>query len=116
MDIKKLNLLIEKACIISQHIRANGRDPLLEESLTEIIMQIKVRYGDFLSEKLFDFYEDYFEDNEMESLENYLLNEVSVFGDELDQETLIIGIQPSPLRIEVYNKDNNYQHVLWLAA
>lgn len=116
MDVFKLNKLVEKACIINQHIKSNGKDPLLEESLYELIMQIKMKYGDFLKKKLFDFYEDYFEDNEMESLENYLINEVSVFGDELDQENLIIGIQPSPLRIEVHDVNNNYQHVLWQAA
>lgn len=116
MDFIKLNKLVEKAFIINNHMDSNGKDPLLEESLYDIIMQIKMSYGDFLTEKLFDFYEDYFEDNEMESLENYLINEVSVFGDELDQENLIIGIQPSPLRIEVYNANKNYQQVLWQAA
>lgn len=116
MDLVKLNKLVEKACVINSHINSIGKDPLLEESLFDCISAIKIQYSSFLTDKLFDFYEDYFEDNEMEGLESYLISEVSVFGDELEQEMLLLGIKPSPLRIEVHDAENNYHNVLWSAA
>lgn len=114
MDYNKLNKLIEKTVIIQQHMKAHGNDPLLLESLNDYLAEIKINYSDFLYDKLFEFYEDYFEDNEMETIENYLSGEVSVFGDELDQnEMLYLSIKPSPLRIEVSNPSHQYQNILW---
>ncbi|MCV9385794.1 hypothetical protein [Reichenbachiella ulvae] len=113
MDYNKLNQLIEKTVIIKHHMNKHGKDPLLVESLNDYLTEIKIHFGEFLYEKLFESYEDYFEDNEMESIENYLSGEVCVYGDELDQEDLLLSIKPSPLRIEVSDPSHQYRNILW---
>lgn len=116
MNYDRLNTLIEKITLISQHSQRVEIDPLLQESLTELKQELKVNYGEFLSDKLFEFYEDYFEDNEMENLDHYLAGEVQVFGDELDQEDLLLSIKASPVRIEVSDPAHHYHNVLWQAT
>lgn len=117
MDINRLNNLIEKVHTINAHINNREQDPLLAESLNDYLVEIKLQYGSFLLEKLFDIYDDYFSDSEMKSIEEYLTNDgVEVEGDDFDEIHSRLTIQPYPLRFEVVGVNNTFREVIWSAA
>ena len=117
MDIGKLNRLIEKVIIINKHVTHRGGDPLLVESLHDYLMEIKLQYGSFLLDKLFDIYDDYFSDSEMLSIEEYLSNDgVEVEGDDFEDLRARLSIKPFPLRIEVQGVNSKVTEVIWQAA
>lgn len=116
MDLTRLNGLVEKVAVLYKYLEFIGRDPKIEECLADCIAEIDLNYSGFLTNKLFDFYEDYFEDDEMRKLTSYLISEVPVHGDELEQGELLLSIKPSPLRIEVSDPRHLYKSVLWQAA
>ncbi len=117
MNVGRLNRLIGKVQLIGNHLDKGQNDPLLSESLDDMILEIKNHYGSFLLERLFDIYDDYFPDSEMESIESYISKEgVEVEGDEFEETESIISIHPFPLRIEVHGVNNSFKEVLWQAA
>ncbi len=117
MDINKLNNLIEKVRTINTHINDRENDPLLAESLEDYLMEIKLQYGSFLLDKLFDIYDDYFSDSEMKSIEDYLTaTGVEVEGDDFDEIHSWLSIKPYPLRFELVGENNSFKEVIWSAA
>lgn len=110
MDINRLNILIKK-------VQAIGTEPLSErkkEEIKECITEIKLQYGSFLLEKLFDIYDDYFSDCEIKSIEEYLtVSGVAVEGDDFDEVQSRLTIQPFPLRFQVEGTKSAYKEVVW---
>lgn len=117
MELNKLNRLIKRIRIVSNHLACCERDPLLEESLIEYQDILKEKYGGFLEARLFDVYDDYFEDSELESVQSYLSRSgVEVEGDEFGEERLSVSIKADPIRIEIANTETKFQQVIWQAA
>lgn len=114
--MKELDELLKKMVLVKSHVERNGTDPLLQESLIEFIEILKLRYGVLLTDKLFELYDDLFEDDDLESLENYVFGAVQVFADELEEGALLISIKASPVRIELTNQALTYCRVVWTAA
>lgn len=117
MHLDKINNLITRIRLINNHFILNDRDVLLEESKEEYLETLNKKFGSFLKEKLFDVYDDYFEDSELEPLDRYLhIDGVLVEGDEFGELIVSIQIKSQPLRIEVMNKENEFQQIVWQAA
>ena len=116
MDINKLNQLIKKVRIINSNAN-NDENFFIADSLDDCMTEIKLQYGSFLLEKLFDIYDDYFSDNEMVSLEEYLTDEgVEVDGEDFDEVHSRLTIRSNPLRFEVTGINNTFKEVIWQAA
>lgn len=117
MDLGKLNDLIKKVQAISKHQKSNRIDPLLNESLEDCLLEIKSQYGSYLMDKLFDVYDDFFSDDEMKPIEQYLTADgVAVEGDELEELHSKLTIKPYPLRFEVTGTQHHHKHIIWQAA
>ena len=116
MDLLKLNKLVKKIAFVHNYLKSNGQDPLLEESLYDYISDLRTSYGDYLMSQLFEVYDEYFEDNELDLLENYICGDTMVYGEEFDQSELNVKIKPFPLRIELSSSSDNYCHTIWQAA
>lgn len=116
MNLNRLNKLIKRIEFVSDYIDKNGTDPLLLESLNEYQEVLKQEYGSFLQERLFEVYDEYFEDDEMSQLNDYIGNGVLVFGDELMDGEVYLKMKSSPLRIQVNDIEDAYCKVLWKAA
>lgn len=114
MDFGKLNHLIKTAQKISDEQLNGTMDPKLNKQLNEYLLEIKAQYGSFLLDKLFDIYDDYFSDDEIKPLEQYLITDgVEVEGDELDELKSKLVIKPYPLRFEVIGMHKKNHHVIW---
>lgn len=117
MDIHKINKLISRIRLINNHFILCDTDILLQESRDFYLRVLNEKYGSYLKEQLYKIYDDYFEDSDLEPIQNYLDNEgVYVEGDEFGQSTVSIQIKSQPLRIEVIHTDKNIQHIIWQAA
>ncbi|WP_258105608.1 hypothetical protein [Marinoscillum sp. MHG1-6] len=118
MDLNNLNRLIERVIDIQNHKQFyRDFDPLLRESLEECLQEIKLQYGSFLLEKLFDIYDDYFSDNEMRSIEEYLTSDgVEVDGDDFEEPHTRLTIRPYPLRFVVNGITKPFKEIIWTAA
>lgn len=117
MELNKLNRLVKRIRIVSNHLTCCERDPLLEESLAEYHEILREKYSVFLEERLFDVYDDYFEDSQVEPIESYLEQRgVQVEGGEFQENHLYISIMADPIRIEVANRETDFQKVIWQAA
>lgn len=116
MDLNRLSKLIKRIEFVSGYLKSNGNDPLLIESLADYKQELKNEYGDFLRDKLFDVYDEYFEDEEILKLEEYICSGVEVCGDEFERDTVYLYMKSSPVRLEVYHSKDAYCSVLWEAA
>lgn len=117
MDINRLNNLVEKVRTINNHINSKEQDHLLKESLHKYLMEIKLQYGSFLLEKLFDLYDDYFSDSEMKSIEEYLSSDgVEVEGDDFAEIHSKLRLKSYPLRFELEGANHTFKEVIWSAA
>lgn len=117
MDTAKINRLIMQLKLINQHMAYSKNDPLLMESFIELVTELKVHYGSYLMDKLFDIYDDYFDDSQLCALEAYLTEDgVEVEGDEFEVPHSRICIRPFPLRIEIEGVERSFKKVLWEAA
>ena len=114
--MEELNKLITKMLFVKDYVEINGRDPLLEESLIEFSEVLKEKYGDYLVDRLFDVYDDFFEDDELKHLEDYIYGEVEVFSEDFDNKDMLISIKTSPLRIEVNDTLHTFNQVMWQVA
>ncbi|MFK7954163.1 MAG: hypothetical protein AB8B73_15040 [Ekhidna sp.] len=117
MNTDKINKLVARIRLINNHFILSDRDILLEESRDEYLAILNQKYGAFLQEKLFEVYDDYFEDSELEPIQHYLYQEgVSVEGDEFGELAVSIQIKSQPLRIEVVDEQRAFQKIVWQAA
>lgn len=114
MDLHKLNELIETAQNISDEQLNGTMDAGLNARLAECLDQIKSQFGDFLQEKLFEIYDDYFSDDEIKPLEQYLITDgVEVESDELDDLKSKLAIKPFPLRFEATGVHKQRKQIIW---
>ena len=116
MNLDRLNKLIKRIEFVSEYLMKNGNDPLLSESLEDYKEEMKSEFGAFLQDKLFDIYDEYFEDNEMLKLEEYIGKGVEVYGDEFEKDMVYLNMKPSPIRFEIHNSQDSYSSILWQAA
>ncbi|WP_462251630.1 hypothetical protein [Ekhidna sp.] len=116
MNLVRLNKLISRIELLTNHLNENGLDALLEESLLDYQQELKEEYGSFLQDRLFDIYDEYFEDDEILSLENYIGKGSEVYGDEFYKEKVFLNIKSSPVRFEIHDYEDAYCNVLWKAA
>ncbi len=113
MDLNKLNHLLEKARSIDAHeITIRKR-----EELEICLREIKLHYGSFLLEKLFDIYDSHFSENPMMALESY----ISPRGVEIDgpfgsNRKVRLCLKPYPVRFELEAPTKELQSVIWSAA
>lgn len=113
MDLNKLNTLVDKA----RSIDAFEASTRKKEELESCLKNIKLQYGSFLLEKLFDIYESHFSENIMMALESYLMpNGVQIDGAYEGEKQLHLSLKPYPLRFELEGKNHKFKSVIWSAA
>ncbi len=116
-ELNKISKLIEMIRITNDHAQREQEDTSLWQVAMESYMRdLKSNYEPFLMDQVFDLYDDYFEDDTMGELEDYILDGVDVYGDELAQGNLTLKIQLEPLRFEVQDETSAYRKALWKAA
>lgn len=114
MNLHKLNQLIQTAQSISDEQLNGTMDSKLNEKLASCLDDIKSEYGRFLEEKLFEIYDDYFSDEEIKPLEQYLITAgVEVESDELDDLKSLLVIRPFPLRFEAVGINKQRKQIVW---
>lgn len=117
MDLYELNRLIEKIATIQGHLSKNENDPLLLENLQNHIALVNARYGIYLNDLLFEVYDEYCEDNEVQSIDRYLSPEgVPVEADDFPGVQYRLKLKAFPLRFELENKEMGNYEVVWRAA
>lgn len=70
MEDQQLNLLIKK--ITRMKAQSAPEQPFFEETLSMHVSQLNTRYGIYLTEMLFEVYDQYAADRSMQEIENYL--------------------------------------------
>lgn len=113
MDYKELNKLIERALTIKGYMDNVGSDPSLGRKLIGLTENIYHNYGNFLETKLFDVYDEYFEDDKQLPLLEYFWGEVKAMGDELGENHVLLSLKASPLRIEARTSTYSFHEILW---
>lgn len=113
MDLNKLNNLIEKVRSIDT-FKATARK---KEELEGCLKEIKLNYGSFLLDKLFDIYDSHFSENVMMALESYIMPEgVQVDGVFEGGSALQLKLKPYPLRFELEARTQDFRSIIWSAA
>lgn len=73
MEDQQLNVLIKKIIRMKdQSSESEKNDPIYLQTLTMHLSLLNARYGIFLNEMLFELYDEYCAEGEIEQLENYL--------------------------------------------
>lgn len=115
--MEKLNKLINKIYTIKTHLEMYENDPLLVESYHECYYQLKQKHGHYLNELLFDIYDEYCPDNEVQEICDYLsLKGVSVEADDFPGIHAQLYLKPEPLRITIKDTKFDFEEVLWMAS
>ena len=114
MKQKKLDRLVNKVFTIQHHLETHEKDPLLVESYMEYYSTLKEQYGYFLTEKIFDVYDEHCSDDEVQELKYYLSGDgVSVEADDFPGIKAKLFLKSSPLRIVMSTPDFQNEQILW---
>ncbi len=102
MEQEKLNKLITKISFTYQFLSdTRERDPLVDRSLLGYVSTLKATYSAYLYSQLTQFYKKFFTNDEIDSLERYLIGGVEVAPHQSGMSGKRVCIKPFPLRIEV---------------
>lgn len=113
MEDSKLSRLLSKIRTIKTHLDLIGTDPLLQESYDDEIYQLKRRYGGYLSDLIFEVYDDVCSDCEIQDLEAYLSKEgVLVEADDFPGVQARLKMKINPLRFELVSPDEKIQEIV----
>lgn len=110
MDNHQLNLLVKKIIQMKEQLRKAENTPLIVETLSMYIYHLNEKYGIYLNEMLFEIYDEYCEDGNMENLESYLNPEgVPIEIINKPGKIFALKLKPFPLRfvIEQDNESSN---------
>ena len=117
MNLLELNKLVEKITTIQDHLSRYERDPLLTDSLHHYLEVIHFTYGAYLDDLLFEVYDEYCEDNQIQPIERYLTPEgVAVEADDFPGVRYQLKLKAFPLRFELENQVIGNQEIVWKAA
>lgn len=113
MDLNKLNNLVEKARSINAYLAPRRQ----REEQETCIKEIKLHYGSFLLDKLFDIYDCHFSENTIMALESYILPEGVDMGESFGMDDHVrLCLKPYPLRFELEAQTKELASVIWSAA
>lgn len=113
-NIERLNSLVNTARKLSDHITKHKENILFKARLLRCVQKIRLEFDDFLSDRLFDIYDDYFDDSEMRPIEAYLSSRgVQEVGDEVGESNLFVMLKASPLRIELKSPNGRFRKIGW---
>lgn len=113
----KLEKKIGQLRLIKSHLDLHECDPLLAEDYEETVQELNQEYGGTMNEILFDLYDEYFEDDEIQPFLNYLTDHgVKVDGEDFPGIQVRLSLKLSPLRFEVIRETDSHQEVIWQAA
>ncbi|MGB3467604.1 MAG: hypothetical protein WBA74_20120 [Cyclobacteriaceae bacterium] len=114
MEAKPIDKLVNRVYVIQHHLETHENDPLLVESYQEYYDKLKERYGYYLSEKLFEIYDEHCSDNEIQDIKSYLSREgVNVEADDFPGIKAKLFLKTEPLRIVMSNPDFKNERILW---
>lgn len=115
--MESMNKLINKVYTIKAHLEMHEKDPLLVESYHEYYYQLKQKHGHYLKELLFDIYDEYCSDNEVQEICDYLSPKgVAVEADDFPGIHAKLSLKPEPLRITIKDVKYGFEEVLWRAS
>lgn len=113
----KLNSLVRQVSVAQSHLTHHESDPLLEETCRDCFEEIDAEYQYYLNDVLWNIYDEYCEDFQVENIENYLHpSGVNVESEDLPGVKAKLKIKPSPLRIVATNEMITNEEVLWQVA
>lgn len=98
-NTRQLNLLVKKIAQLKEQLHSQPGTPLAIETLSMYIFHLNQKYGIFLNELLFELYDEYCEDGQMEALDSYLNPEgvpIEIVNE--PGETFYLKLKPFPLR------------------
>lgn len=117
MNIAELEKSLAKLMLTKHHIESVGTDPLLIEDYEGQLQDLKLQYGRYLDDLLFDIYDDYCEDDPCPELTEFLKNpSVVVHPEDFPNETAILSMLIHPLRFQLSDPDHTYEEVIWKIA
>lgn len=113
----ELNELVDKISTIQNQLTATESDSPEREKLHQYLEKIQYAYGRYLDDMLFEVYDEFCEDNQMQAIEKYLTPEgVPVDADDFPGVRYFLKLKANPLRFELVNKEIGNQKVIWRAA
>ena len=117
MNTLALEKSLAKLMLTRRHIETVGTDPLLIEDYEGQLYDLKVQYGPYLNDLLFDIYDDYCEDDPCPELMEFLKNpHVIVHPEDFPNETAILSLLVNPLRFQLSDLNHTYEEVIWKNA
>ena len=88
--------------------------PLLSEEYQENLREFTEIYEPVLQEKLYEIYDEYFEDDEVQSVLSYFSDEgVQVFGEDFPGVKGSLHLSTNPLRFEFISECSDYRYCIW---
>lgn len=117
MNLRELNALIQKAQQISDEQVNGTMSSALNEQLLNCLNQIHSLYGHFLQNKLDEVYNNFFSNDQIKPLEQYLITDgVEVKGGVIHDHRSRLVIRPFPLRFETVGVSKPHKQILWQEA
>lgn len=103
--------------LTKRHIELVESDPLLLEDYEGQLKELKIQYGQYLNDVLFDIYDEYCEDDSCPELTEFLKNpNVVVHPEDFPNATAILSLKVHPLRFLLSDVDHTHEEVIWKNA
>lgn len=127
MNIKNLNeaivLIAEKKNKKSNYAETDTEYTVLEDEIESLQSDLKVSYGSYLEEVLFNIYDEYCPDNDVQPIGSYITHEgllehghgVAVEADDFPGTKVRLALIPDPVRFVVVGGKEVFREVIWSA-
>lgn len=125
MNIKNLNhaivLIAEKKDEIRNYTEADLGFEILSEEIEQLNDALQQSYGSYLEDALFNIYDEYCPDNDVQPIDQYIVPEnsakeqygVAVEVDDFPGAQALLILAPNPTRFILKGNKEQFEEVVW---
>ena len=109
--------LLGRIRALQKRLRSENVNTLHVREYSQLVRKFRKLYKPEIESRLLEIYDEYFEDDSMESIVSYLSDEgVLVYCEDLPGFEGTLHIFLNPIRLEFVSKREDYSTCLWKAA
>ena len=110
--MERLNELVHQMIEVNNYMTDYRSDPMLGKKLINITSTITTEYGMYLHNEMRSIYNQFFPEDSVQPMLEYLWHEVRVNGDHFNTSEVLIGIKANPLRVVVRNEIGSFLQII----
>ena len=114
---QELQPLLEHIKLLQERLRKNRSSYILKKKYKAAVRELSFRHQSKLEDTLHEIYDEYFEDDSVQSVLNYLSKDgVLVHGEDFPGVKGTLHMFTNPMRLEFVSQNKEFRTCLWNVA